>query len=162
LEHQRLNNLVYIEYNRKMAARFQRLREEGNIGNPLILEDYQWDNGWVDNQNETVREGDDHACAWAHVDDAIGASSSLQGRNFPRRARYESAYSRRCQSAATQEERVMEEEEQGNEGNEQDEEEYMPNDDEVNDFGESPHSSPTQVGAGGEENAMDDLDLGDI
>jgi hypothetical protein len=145
-----------------MAARFQRLREEGNIGNPLILEDYQWDNGWVDNQNETVREGDDHACAWAHVDDAIGASSSLQGRNFPRRARYESAYSRRCQSAATQEERVMEEEEQGNEGNEQDEEEYMPNDDEVNDFGESPHSSPTQVGAGGEENAMDDLDLGDI
>jgi hypothetical protein len=109
-----------------MAARFQRLREEGNIGNPLILEDFQWDNEWVDNQNETVREGDD--LAWAHVDDAIGASSSLQGRNFPRRARYESVYSRRCQAAATQEERVMEEEEQGNEGNEQDDEEYMPND----------------------------------
>ena len=161
LEHQRLNNLVYIQYNRKMAARFQRLREEGNIGNPLILEDFQWDNEWVDNQNETVREGDD--LAWAHVDDAIGASSSLQGRNFPRRARYESVYSRRCQAAATQEERVMEEEEQGNEGNEQDDEEYMPNDDEeVDDFGESPHSSPTQAGAGGEENAMDDLDLGDI
>jgi hypothetical protein len=30
------------------------------------------------------------------VDDAIGASNSLQGRNFPRRARYESVYSRRC------------------------------------------------------------------
>jgi hypothetical protein len=90
----------------------------------------------------TVREGDD--LAWAHVDDAIGASSSLQGRNFPRRARYESVYSRRCQAAATQEERVMEEEEQGNEGNEQDDEEYMPNDDEeVDDFGESPHNSPT-------------------
>jgi hypothetical protein len=39
----------------------------------------------------------------------------------------------------------------------------MPNDDEeVDDFGESPHNSPTQAGAGGEENAMDDLDLGDI
>jgi hypothetical protein len=39
----------------------------------------------------------------------------------------------------------------------------MPNDDEeVDDFGESPHSSPTQAGVGGEENAMDDLDLGDI
>jgi hypothetical protein len=61
LEHQRLNNLVYIQYNRKMAARLQRLREEGNIGNPLILEDFQWDNEWVDNQNETVREGDDLA-----------------------------------------------------------------------------------------------------
>jgi hypothetical protein len=52
---------------------------------------------------------------------------------------------------------------QGNEGNEQDDEEYMPNDDEeVDDFGESPHSSATQAGVGGEENAMDDLDLGDI
>jgi hypothetical protein len=39
----------------------------------------------------------------------------------------------------------------------------MPNDDEeVDDFGESPHSNPNQAGAGGEENAMDDLDLGDI
>jgi hypothetical protein len=152
--------LVYIQYNRNMAAMFQRLREEGNIGNHLILEDFQWDNEWVDSQNETVREGDD--LAWAHVDDAIGASSSLQGCNFPRRARYESVYSRRCQAASTQE-RVMEEEEQGNEGNEQDDEEYMPNDDEeVDDFSESPHNSPTQVGASGEENAMDDLDLGDI
>ena len=41
----------------------------------------------------------------------------------------------------------MEEEEQGNERNEQYDEEYMPNDDEVDDFGESPHSSPTQAGA---------------
>ena len=57
----------------------------------------------------------------------------------------------------------MEEEEQDNEDNEQDDEEYMPNDDEeVDDFGESPHSSATQAGVGGEENAMDDLDLGDI
>jgi hypothetical protein len=37
-----------------------------------------------------------------------------------------------------------------------------PNDDEVDDFGESPHSNPNQAGASGEENAMDDLDLGEI
>ena len=61
------------------------------------------------------------------MDDTIDASSSLQGRNFPRRARYESVYSRRWQAAATQEQRVIEEEGQGNE---QDDEEYMPNDDE--------------------------------
>jgi hypothetical protein len=37
----------------------------------------------------------------------------------------------------------------------------MPNDDEeVDDFGESPYSNPTQ--AGGEENAMDDIDFRDI
>ena len=79
------------------------MREEGNIGNPLILEDFQWDNEWVDNQKEAVRQGED--LAWAHVDEATGASSSLEGRNFP-------------------------------------------------------HSSPTQ--ADGEENAMDDIDFGDI
>jgi hypothetical protein len=44
--------------------------------------------------------------------------------------------------------------------NDEDIEEYMPNDDEVDDFGESPHSSPTQ--ADGEENAMDDIDFRDI
>jgi hypothetical protein len=153
--------LVYIQYNKKMAARFQRLCDEGNIGNPLVLEDFQWDNEWVDNQKETVREGDD--LAWAHVDEATGASSSLQGRNFPRRVCFKSVYSRRWHgtAAATQEEGIMEEEEQSNEDNEQDDEEYMSNDDEeVNDFGESPHSSPTQ--AGGEENAMDDIDFRDI
>jgi hypothetical protein len=115
----------------------------------------------VDNKKETVREGND--LAWAHVDEATDASSSLQGRNFPRRACFESVYSRRWHgtTAATQEEGIMEEEEQGNKGNEQDDEEYMPNDDEeVDDFCESPHSSPTQ--AGGEENAMDDIDFGDI
>jgi hypothetical protein len=36
------------------------LREEGNIDNPLVLE-FQWDNEWVDNQNEKVREDDDLA-----------------------------------------------------------------------------------------------------
>jgi hypothetical protein len=122
------------------------LREEGNIGNPLVLEDFQWDNEWVDNKKETVRQGDD--LAWAHLDEATGTSSSLQGRNFPRRACFEYVYSRRWRdtAATTQEEEgIMEEEEQGNEDNEQDDEgieEYMPND--------------------GEENAMDDIDFGDI
>lgn len=161
LEHERLNKLVYIQYNRKMDARFQRLREEGNIGNPLVLEEFQWDNEWVDNQKETVREGDD--LAWAHVDEAIGASSSLQGRHFPRRARFQSVYTR-CghgTAVATYEEEIVEEEEHDNEGNEQDDEEDMSNDDEeVDDFGESPHRSLTQ--AGDEANAVDDLDLGDI
>jgi hypothetical protein len=149
--------LVYIQYNRKMAASFQRY--EGNIDNPLVLEDFQWDNEWVDNQKETVKEGDD--LAWAHVDEATSASSSLQGCNCPRRARFESVWRWRGTVATTQEEGIMEEEEQGNEGNEQDDEEHMPNDDEeVDDFGESSHSSPTQ--AGGEENTMDDIDFGDI
>jgi hypothetical protein len=63
----------------------------------------------------------EHDLAWAHVDEATGASSSLQGHNFPRRARFESVYSRRLRGTAdaTQEEGIIEEEEQGNEDNEQ-------------------------------------------
>jgi hypothetical protein len=40
-----------------------------------VLEEFQWDNKWVDNQKKKDREEGD--LAWAHVDDAIGASSSL-------------------------------------------------------------------------------------
>jgi hypothetical protein len=133
---------------------------EGNIGNPLILEDFQWDNEWVDNQNETVREGMIlHGLTWMMQPVLLVHFKVATSQEEPDMSLF---ISRRCQAAATQEERVMEEEEQGNEGNEQDDEEYMPNDDEVDDFGESPHSSPTQAGVGGEENTMDDLDLGDI
>ena len=48
LEHKRLNDLVYVSYNRKMADRFQKIREEGKNFDPLILEDFDWDNKRVD------------------------------------------------------------------------------------------------------------------
>jgi hypothetical protein len=43
LEHKRLNNLVYVSYNRKMANRFAKLHELGSKGkkyNPLHLEEF--------------------------------------------------------------------------------------------------------------------------
>jgi hypothetical protein len=40
--------LVYVSYNRKMVDRFQKIREEGKNFDPLILEDFDWDNEWVD------------------------------------------------------------------------------------------------------------------
>lgn len=39
LEHQRLNDLIYIQYNMKIAERFQKSRVEGINYNPLILDD---------------------------------------------------------------------------------------------------------------------------
>ncbi|KAL5681168.1 hypothetical protein ACJX0J_007553, partial [Zea mays] len=90
LEHKRLNDLVYVSYNRKMADRFQKIREEGKNFDPLILEDFDWDNEWVDplanSSHVSNALGDDFNLSWDQVDEAIGASAHLRGRNFPRRA----------------------------------------------------------------------------
>lgn len=92
LEHNRLSNLVYVSYNRRMASRFQKLREEGSKGkksNPLLLEEFEWENEWVDINAEPVHEGADgeEPLTWAQVDEAAGATNGLGGRNFPRQAR---------------------------------------------------------------------------
>jgi hypothetical protein len=93
LEHQRLNDLVYVQYNKKIMERFKKRRAEGKILNPLILEEFQWDNEWVQmaTNNEEVHPGD-HGLFWFHIDEAIGATKPLQGRNFPRMSR---TYTRR-------------------------------------------------------------------
>jgi hypothetical protein len=60
LEHQRLNKLVYASYNRKMENRFQTLRELGSKGkrrNPLMLEEFMWENEWVE---ENEDDGDNN------------------------------------------------------------------------------------------------------
>lgn len=79
-----------------MATRFQKLREEGSKGkkaNPLILEEFQWDNEWVDVNAEGVHQSavGDELLTWAQVDEAAGASQGLRGRNVPRRARGDGA-----------------------------------------------------------------------
>ena len=79
LEHKRLNKLVYVSYNKKMTNRFQKIRElgcKGKRSNPLLLEEFQWDIEWVD---ENCGE-----LPWAVVDEAIGASENLRARNLPR------------------------------------------------------------------------------
>jgi hypothetical protein len=90
LEHKRLNKLVYVSYNRRMKIRFQKLREAGSKGkkaNPLILEDFQWENEWVNVHAEPVHQDSDGApLTWGDVDSAMGATELLRGRNFPRTA----------------------------------------------------------------------------
>jgi hypothetical protein len=74
-----------------MEARFQNLREQGSKAkksNPLVLEEFQWDNEWVDINAEMVHEDqaqvmdDDTPLLWSQVDEAMGASSSLAARTF--------------------------------------------------------------------------------
>uniref|UniRef100_A0A0A8YET6 Uncharacterized protein n=1 Tax=Arundo donax TaxID=35708 RepID=A0A0A8YET6_ARUDO len=82
-----------------MANRFQKLRELGSKGktyNPLVLEEFQWENEWVDINCDPVHQGYASAAAapgsddltWADVDRAMSASQNLRGgRNVPRAAR---------------------------------------------------------------------------
>lgn len=82
LEHHRLNKLVYVSYNRRMENRFASIREAGSKGkksSPLVLEEFLWENEWV----EESEEGDD---VWVAVDEALGATQGLRGRNFARAA----------------------------------------------------------------------------
>jgi hypothetical protein len=75
--------LVYVSYNKKMTNRFQKIRElgcKGKRSNPLLLEEFQWDNEWVD---ENCSDGE---LPLAVLDEAIGASENLRGRNLPRDA----------------------------------------------------------------------------
>jgi hypothetical protein len=77
---------VYVSYNRKMANRFQRIRElgsKGNKSNPLILQEFQWENEWV---HENDEDNNDENSLWRAVDEAVGATEHLRGRNLPRAA----------------------------------------------------------------------------
>ncbi|XP_042029544.1 uncharacterized protein LOC121776435 [Salvia splendens] len=93
LEHKRLNSLVFVSYNRKMANRFAKLRELGSKGkkyNPLHLDEFQWENEWVDAGCEPVHQDaasdTGNYLTWQNVDEATGATQGLGGRNLPRAA----------------------------------------------------------------------------
>lgn len=79
-----------------MTARFQKLREQGSKSKKSValdFEEFQWDTEWVDINAEIVHEDQAHIMdgdtplTWSQVDEAMGATSDLAGRNFPRRAR---------------------------------------------------------------------------
>uniref|UniRef100_K3ZMR1 DUF659 domain-containing protein n=1 Tax=Setaria italica TaxID=4555 RepID=K3ZMR1_SETIT len=77
LLHQRLNSIVFVSYTRKMKTRFQIRREKkGKSFNPLVIEEFNWDNEWADS-SFVHRQG-------AHG--SLGASSSLRGCNLRRNA----------------------------------------------------------------------------
>lgn len=79
-------------------SRFQKRKEKADKSyDPLVLEDFDWDNEWVD--TSVVHAGRDDELVdltWDDVDQAVGASESLRGRYFPRQAHmYSNTYQRR-------------------------------------------------------------------
>jgi hypothetical protein len=69
-----------------MENRFANIRELGckvKKSNPLVLEEFLWQNEWVKDCHEGDGGG---ANIWTTVDDAIGATQGLWGQNLPRSA----------------------------------------------------------------------------
>jgi hypothetical protein len=83
-----LNDNVFVSYNRKNLDRFQKRKEK--IGDksfdPLVIDDFDWDNEWVDPTIPPPKgaRGCPNDISWDLVDEAVGASSSMRGRYFPR------------------------------------------------------------------------------
>jgi len=99
LLHKRLNDIVFVSYNRKMRTRFQLMREKaGKKYDPLVIEEFNWDNEWADSLHVPIpsARGSDAVdeLTWQHVNEATGASQALRGRNLPRRATATLHYSR--------------------------------------------------------------------
>ncbi|KAL6535746.1 hypothetical protein OROHE_012590 [Orobanche hederae] len=63
-----------------IATRFQKRREDGKNFDPLLLNDFQWDNEWV--KGEVVDPGD---VDWLAIDRALEASEGIDGRRNPSR-----------------------------------------------------------------------------
>ncbi|KAM0877958.1 hypothetical protein ACQ4PT_035155 [Festuca glaucescens] len=88
LQHQRLNDNVFVSYNRKNMDRFQKRREKmgDKSYDPLVIEDFDWGNEWVDPTVPPPQgaRGCPDDISWDLVDEVVGATSSLQGRNYPR------------------------------------------------------------------------------
>ena len=53
-----------------------------------MLEEFQWENKWVNDNCEVAQEGggSGNDITWAQVDEAVSATQSLQGRGLPRAA----------------------------------------------------------------------------
>ncbi|RLN08531.1 hypothetical protein C2845_PM11G04490 [Panicum miliaceum] len=75
-----------------MKTRFQLRREKkGKTFDPLVIEEFDWDNEWADSSHVFPRGSrgcdiDENGLTWQLFDEALDASSSLRGRNLPRNA----------------------------------------------------------------------------
>jgi len=59
---------------------FKKTRElgsKGKICNPLLLEEFEWENEWVDKNCEPVHAAHGNELTWANVHEAIRATESL-------------------------------------------------------------------------------------
>ena len=71
-----MNDIVYIQYNRRLDTRFQERKENLRNYDPLVLEELDWSSEWMTGQptEDLVHPNDD--ITWDIVDREVGASAS--------------------------------------------------------------------------------------
>jgi len=147
-----------------MKTRFQMLRQKKKNIDPLVISHFDWDNEWADSlhvppQGHRGCELDD-GLTWNLVDEVVGASEALRGRNLPRTAhRYNHGepitYKKRARSSAT----IVEDDEDEHMGSENEEEEELqdPYDDvDVTDDEDSPSNDAEENRDAANSNEFDD------
>lgn len=80
LEHKRLNDLVYVQYNRRLRERFLERKKHPERYDPICLRDLNWGSEWMTKDgDDVVHEGDD--LTWEMVDIAMGTSEQRARRD---------------------------------------------------------------------------------
>lgn len=73
MEHKRLNDLVFVQYNRRLRERFNERKNHPERYDPICLEELDWGSSWMTKDSEDlVHDGGD--LTWEVVDQAMGAS----------------------------------------------------------------------------------------
>ena len=147
-----------------MKTRFQMLRQKKKNIDPLVISHFDWDNEWTDSlhvppQGHRGCELDD-GLTWNLVDEVVGASEALRGRNLPRTAHRNNhgepiTYRKRARSSAT----IVEDDEDEHMGSENEEEEELqdPYDDvDVTDDEDSPSNDAEENRDAANSNEFDD------
>jgi len=135
------------------------LRQKKKNIDPLVISHFDWDNEWADSlhvppQGHRGCELDD-GLTWNLVDEVVGASEALRGRNLPRAAHRNNhgesiTYRKRASS------RIVEDEDIGSE-NEEEEELQDPYDDvDVTDDEDSPSNDAEENRNAANSNEFDD------
>jgi hypothetical protein len=173
-----LNDNVFVSYNRKNLDRFQKRREK--IGDksydPLVIEDFDWGNEWVDPTIPPPQSarGCPDDISWELVDEAVGASSSLRGRNFPRARGMERGpsnvnvqYQRQRKRAAPSQTFLDEDDEENDQeqqssipNGEDDDSDFLQDDVDVTDDEEEDPTSADQDGEDNTDATMNEFDDG--
>ena len=140
LEHQRLQDLVFIKYNQALKERF----ECRDVVDPIVLKDVDEDSEWLLGEKDDDEEGaeddfvfDDDTLTWGAVARASGAGEPLTYTRRQSRSKNTAApaSSSRPSSSRGKGNEVIQEEEQeecGNEETEEEEEVYKSSDESEN------------------------------
>ncbi|XP_058082029.1 RNA-directed DNA methylation 4-like isoform X2 [Magnolia sinica] len=85
LEQKKLNNLVFVQYNKKLRERFQSRKEKPGFFDPICLDELDADNEWLVETEDPVFARED--LTWAQVEDAAYGSTPGEGSSTTRRRR---------------------------------------------------------------------------